>query len=179
MNRQTYQEAIDLFYNQATFKIDVRVLPLLCKAPLPPQHFHTADMTAASHTLAAKVQNVSITAFAYWCYFDRACSRQNQNPTSSPTIYDIPFPNLKYLRLDWSLQRHGAFDASGSLADWERKQAQSLVHLSNARKPFDVEIHVELQDYSRSKPWRLTRATLFSASWTPAALVFNYRYGQK
>ncbi|KAK5094699.1 hypothetical protein LTR70_003911 [Exophiala xenobiotica] len=162
VNRQTYQEAIDLFYEEATFEIDIRVLPLL-----------------SSHTLAAKVRNLSITAFAYWCYFDRACSDKKRKPASSTTIYDIPLPNLKHLRLDWSLEHHGALGASGLVAHWERKQAQSLVHLSNARRAFDVEIHIEMQDYTRSKPSRLTPLTLFTATYTPAGLVFNYKHGQK
>jgi len=179
VNRQTYQEAIDLFYEEATFKIDIRVLPLLCKTSLPPPHFQTADMIVASHTFAAKVRNLSITAFAYWCYFDRSCSSKNRNPASPTTIYDIPLPNLKHLRLDWALQQHGGLTASELVAPWERKQARSLVHLSNARRAFDVEIHIEMQDYGRSKPLTLTPLILFTATYTPAGLVFNYKHGQK
>lgn len=175
INRQTYEEAVDLFYMHAVFMVEIRAIPLL-REPLPVVVSQTANLTSASIGMAAKIQSLSITVFAYCCYYDRTGLGQIKKPTSKTTIFEFPLPNLKYLRLDWHLDRYSSFSPPGSLVGVARKQAQSLFHLVNAPKPFDLEICIELQDYEGSKPLRLSPYTSFVANYTPpAGLVFKYR----
>lgn len=193
VNRQKYLEAIDLFYEEATFQIDlsalrVQVLPAVSVYQLP----DTAHMAIALHNLAAKVRNLSLSVYAYRGDFDRSLSshfhaalssywhrNQKHSPEDLTKMYDLPFPNLKHLRLDWKLQKHGKFSKPYYMAHWEQAEAKSIVRLFNARRTFDVEVHIEMGHWRRTKPGVETCLPLFTAIYTPGALVFNYKPGQK
>lgn len=127
-------------------------------------------MILASSIIAAKIRNLSITAFAYWCYFDRTCFSDNRNPAS---VYDIPLPNLEHLQLDWTLQRH--IDVFGSSVTMDSIQTQCLVRLINARKTFDLEIQIQVQEYTPLNTPEPRITTVFAASHTfKTGLVSKY-----